>query len=671
MKKIRLPSDMGIYLWLGLLFIVVLMLLPRKARFNYEYEKGAKWRYETLAADFDFPILKTASQLQEEKSAVSAESRLCYKYDHDVVRQALTEAEKLTIEPQMRGQLVELISEIYSRGVIDASQLPHDVKVVMIRKDKHYEECVASEIYTPTSACNALYEKMFVMNPSSVNLDMELNKSGAYDLITPNLKRDQEGEMLLQSYKGSEAVSPTMGYISAGQVIIEHGETISTKAYQLLESYKAEYSRSVGYSGPRFLLWLGNGLIAFIFCVMVFLAIVYCNPSVFANRAKFLYLLFIIALALTGSLLIGRARTAYLFIAPFTLFCLYLLPYFKKSLVALLYCIVLLVIPLFVTGGWEVYMVYLVAGTVTIIAVDRITKSWHQFIMALCVFASMMLTYIAFRLIEGTIGDFSADHIIFLALGAFLPVAGYPLIFLMERMFGMVSASRLEEYSDPSNKLLQELSLKAPGTFQHSLAVMNMADAVARSIDANVPLVRAGAMYHDIGKMANPLCFIENETLGAKYHQNLTTKQSAEAILRHVPDGLEIARKYKLPQIICEFIETHHGVSCTGYFYSKYVNEGGDPANKSDFMYKGRKPWTKEQAILMLCDSIEAASRTLKENSPEVFEAFVEKMVRAKMDDGQLDNCKLTIKELVTIKSVLKDYLGRLYHARIVYPASK
>jgi len=283
----------------------------------------------------------------------------------------------------------------------------------------------------------------------------------------------------------------------------------------------------------------------------------------------------------------------------------------------------------------------------------------------------MMLTYIAFRLIEGTIGDFSADHIIFLALGAFLPVAGYPLIFLMERMFGMVSASRLEEYSDPSNKLLQELSLKAPGTFQHSLAVMNMADAVARSIDANVPLVRAGAMYHDIGKMANPLCFIENETLGAKYHQNLTTKQSAEAILRHVPDGLDIARKYKLPQMICEFIETHHGVSCTGYFYSKYVNEGGDPANKTDFMYKGRKPWTKEQAILMLCDSIEAASRTLKENSPEVFEAFVEKMVRAKMDDGQLDNCKLTIKELVTIKSVLKDYLGRLYHARIVYPASK
>ena len=671
MKGNRLPGNIGVYMLFGLLFVVVLMLIPRKARFNYEYAKGAQWRYETLTAAFDFPILKTETQLQQEKDASGADSKLCFKYDYDVMRRALIDAESLSFEPEMRGRVIETLADIYSRGIIEKDQIPEDTKVVMIRKGNHYTEQVASEIYTTTSACNALYERMYYYYPTSLNIDIELNKFGAYDLVRPNLMRDEEGEHLLASYRGDETVSPTVGFISAGQEIVSHGEVITSDTFQVLESYKAEYNRSVAYAGPRFQLWLGNGLFALLFCILVFLSVLYCNPELFGQATKLLYFLFIIALAVTAALLIGKPRTAYLFMVPFTLFCLYLLPYFPRSLIMLVYSLVLMTIPLFVTGGWEVFIIYLVAGAVTIYGFGLLKKSWHQFLLALGVFAFMLVTYTAFRLLEGTLDSFSTDHFIFLFIGAFLPVAGYPLNFLFERIFGLVSPARLEELCDTNNKLLQELSMKAPGTFQHSLAVMNMADAAARSIDADVPLIRAGAMYHDIGKLANPLCFIENETLGAKYHANLSVVQSAAAIIHHVPDGLELAHKYKLPQVICDFIETHHGQSCTGYFYSKYINEGGDPADKALFTYKGRKPWKKEHAILMLCDSIEAASRTLNDNSPETFDAFVEKMVRAKIDDGQMDETTLTLKELMTIKAVLKDYLGRLYHARIVYPASK
>lgn len=670
MKGNRLPGNIGVYLLFGLLFIVVLLLIPRKARFNYEYEKGSQWRYETLTAAFDFPLLKTQSQLLEDKETASDESKYCFKYNYDIMRRSLTEAENLPLPSEDRIRIIKLLSDIYTRGVLDADSVPEDVQVVYLRQDKHYKEVVLDELYTVASAKNTLFESLFY-NSASINLDSELENAGVYNLIRSNLSRDEEGEMLIKAYRGKENVSPTEGYVSAGQEIVAKGDVITSEVFQKLESYKAEYGRSVGYSGSVMQLWLGNALFSLLFCILAFLAVLYCYPSLFQNPVKLLYLLFIIGIAVTAALLIGKPRTAYLFMVPFTLFCLYLLPYFPKSLISLLYCLVLLVVPLFVTGGWEVYIIYLIAGMVTIFAFGRISKSWHQFIMAFSVFAFMFTTYLAFRLLEGTLDSISTDHMVFLLIGAFLPVAGYPLIYLMERLFGLVSPFRLEELCDTNNKLLQELSMKAPGTFQHSLAVMNMADAAARSIDADVHLIRAGAMYHDIGKIANPLCFIENETLGAKYHENLTTKQSAAAIMQHVPDGLDLARKYKLPSVVCEFIETHHGQSFTGYFYSKYVNEGGDPGDKSAFTYKGRKPWTKEQAILMLCDSIEAASRTLSDNNPETFDVFVEKMVRAKIDDGQLDDCVLTLKELMTIKAVLKDYLGRLYHARIVYPASK
>jgi hypothetical protein len=261
-------------------------------------------------------------------------------------------------------------------------------------------------------------------------------------------------------------------------------------------------------------------------------------------------------------------------------------------------------------------------------------------------------------------------NVLKLFIGAMLTVALYPVIYLFERTFNLVSTTRLVELTDTNNKLLRELNAKAPGTFQHSLQVMNMVDEAGHSVHANVPLLRAAALYHDLGKMRNPLCFIENSsrTPGSpNYHDGKSPRESARDIVAHVPDGMEIAKANNLPAEVSDFILTHHGTSFTASFYNQYLNEGGDPNDVEDFFYKGRKPRTKEEVILMICDSVEAASRTLKEYTPASFDKFVEDMVAAKDKSGQFEQAEITIRELNIVKATLKTYLQQLYHERIEY----
>ena len=287
-----------------------------------------------------------------------------------------------------------------------------------------------------------------------------------------------------------------------------------------------------------------------------------------------------------------------------------------------------------------------------------------------------MLLYLGFRGADMVAGNvWSALFSLFVA--SMLTVAGYPLTYLFEKLFNLVSDSRLIELSDTSSPIIRELEQKAPGTFQHSLQVMNMADFVARAVGVNPELVRVGALYHDIGKMNNPLCFVENEFIVPKddqehkYHSGLSPVQSAHDIIRHVSDGVEIAKKNRLPKAISDFIVTHHGTTVVSFFYDKFLKEGGDPARKPEFTYPGVKPRTRAQIILMLCDSIEAASRTLKANTPQAYSDFVERIVAGKLAEGQFDDADMTISELNKVKETLKQYLAQLNHERVVYPKTK
>ena len=664
---------------LVVLFLVLTLIFPRTAKFSYDYRKGSPWSHETLLAQFDFPILKTDEQIREEKSRSKSVVIPYYRYRQDIVDNCRKAAEGIDMGgySYLRPLIVASMDGIYSNGVVPDEGVKLDGHsdpsgaVLYIQKDKRAGKKPVSEVFKESEAKNRLLSDIAAKYPR-INADSVLRSAGIYDFIVPNLEYDPKTTDLVRS-ESSNQVSTTQGFVSAGQLIVSEGEIVTAEIAQMLDSYKVEYENSMGYGGPRILFWLGNAFIAFALVLLFFLMIYFLNRRLFMDHRKFWYLIFIFIIASVLALIINKFAPRCLYMVPFTLTALYLEAFFKNKVIFPICCVSFLPLLVFAENGVVLFVMFLLASIVAVFTFRFFNQGWQQFIMSGIVFVSILVTYFGFRMID-MVNDDPYMAVLYMFIGSMLIVAGYPLIYLFERMFNLVSSSRLRELCDTNNKLLRELEHKAPGTFQHSLQVMNMCDAAARAIDANVLLVRAGALYHDIGKMKNPLCFIENESMspgGVHYHEHLSPKESARAIIKHVSDGLELAAENRLPDVIQDFILTHHGTSNTSYFYNKYLNEGGDPNDVSDFFYKGRKPQTKEQIILMICDTLEAASRTLKDNSVATFSVFVENIVASKMKIGQFDQADISIKDLNTVKETLKAYLSQIYHERVVYPQRK
>lgn len=679
MKLPRVSINYRVLIPLVVLFLVLTLIFPRTAKFSYDYRKGSPWSHETLLAQFDFPILKTDEQIREEKSRSKSVVIPYYRYRQDIVDNCRKAAEGIDMGgySYLRPLIVASMDGIYSNGVVpdegvrlDGHSDPSGA-VLYIQKDKRAGKKPVSEVFKESEAKNRLLSDIAAKYPR-INADSVLRSAGIYDFIVPNLEYDPKTTELVRS-ESSNQVSTTQGFVSAGQLIVSEGEIVTAEIAQMLDSYKVEYENSMGYGGPRILFWLGNAFIAFALVLLFFLMIYFLNRRLFMDHRKFWYLIFIFIIASVLALIINKFAPRCLYMVPFTLTALYLEAFFKNKVIFPICCVSFLPLLVFAENGVVLFVMFLLASIVAVFTFRFFNQGWQQFIMSGIVFVSILVTYFGFRMID-MVNDDPYMAVLYMFIGSMLIVAGYPLIYLFERMFNLVSSSRLRELCDTNNKLLRELEHKAPGTFQHSLQVMNMCDAAARAIDANVLLVRAGALYHDIGKMKNPLCFIENESMsprGVHYHEHLSPKESARAIIKHVSDGLELAAENRLPDVIQDFILTHHGTSNTSYFYNKYLNEGGDPNNVSDFFYKGRKPQTKEQIILMICDTLEAASRTLKDNSAATFSVFVENIVASKMKIGQFDQADISIKDLNTVKETLKAYLSQIYHERVVYPQRK
>jgi hypothetical protein len=682
MKSTGTPSALRVWLPFVVLFLILVLILPTSPKFGYEYRKGSEWDYETLYAQFDFPILKTPEQIQEERSRSAASVIPYYKYSEDVVNKNLRAAESLSLgkDAALKPAIVSAIREIYAQGVVpdegvklDRNATDISEEVLYVQKDKRATKMPVTEVYKQSDAKSKLIAELG-RTYKSYNLDSIFKANSIYDLIAPNLIYDRQTTEIVHAESGT-SISPTQGFVNAGQLIVSNGEIVTAEVAQMLDSYKVEYEANMGYGTSRALQWAGNFLLSLVLVMLLFLAIYFTNRKVLYESNKVLYILLVFLIFTVCALLVGRSQPLYLFLVPFTLPALWHQAFFRNKAVMAIYVITLLPLLIFTHYGVVLFVMFLFAGFVAIFAFRYFYKGWQQFITGLIIFGVLAVTYFGFRFLDSVSGNVLVT-LTFLFLGSIFTVLGYQLVFVFENIFNLVSNSRLAELGDTSNKLLRELESKAPGTFQHSLQVMTMADVAARSIGANVLLVRAGALYHDIGKMNNPQCFIENEALLPSedkngYHASLDARQSARDIIAHVKDGVDLAEKYRLPQVIKDFIVTHHGTTRTGYFYNKYINDGGDLADAADFYYPGVKPFTKEQVILMLCDSIEAASRTLKASTPEAYSAFVEKMVASKMNEGQFDDSSISIREINTVKETLKSYLAQLYHERVVYPKMK
>ena len=674
--KFRFDDFKRIFLPLAALFLLILWLMPRSAKFNYDYRKGSAWEYEDLVAEFDFPILKSLEEIQAERQRPGKQEAVPYFIvDTNVEQAQLDTLMRIRYSffqdrvQQMRDAFAEKLEQAYAIGVLP-DEVPElqGVPVVYVERDKQ-RRTATSNLLTRTEACRYIDRQLQEEYPG-FNVDSLLLREGFYDRVQPNLRYDAVMTVLVGN-EGAEEVSPTLGIIHFGDRIVQKGELITDDVLRNLESYKAEFESRMGGTLTTGREMIGHAITALALVLLFYLSILYTNPLILRESNRFFYLVLVFALATVATFLVEAYRPRLLYIVPFTLTTLYLVAFFRKRVVLPVYVISLLPLLLFAHNGLELFFIFLVSGVVTMYLFDYFNRGWKQFLTALIVFLTEALIYVGFRLY---LGDLQAapQVLLMLFIGAFLSVAGYPLIYLFEILFNLVSSSRLMELCDTNaNRLLRDLAQKAPGTFQHSLQVMNMADAACREIDGDVLLVRAGALYHDIGKMQNPRCFIENEGHFAgmePYHDGLSPHDSAVQIVRHVPDGVALAEKHHLPQVVTDFIRTHHGTTCAKYFYTQYLNAGGSPDNAADFFYDGKLPLTKEQAVLMICDSIEAASRTMKDYSQEACDRLVSGIIEGKMSEGQLRDCDISVKELVRVQEFLKTYLAQMYHPRIEYP---
>lgn len=672
----KYSHHLRVYLPFVLLAVLLAVAMPRKETFKYEYLRGREWEYETLVAKFSFPILKTAKQLEQDK-AIQQVRIPYYKYNDLVCDEVLR---KVAEESPRDTALLDVIREAYEVGVLasDFSDVDSYLRqgmsseLIYLQRDGSEQTAVRADFYTEDQLLSII-ENHLDANRTFMDF-FSPSPARKLERIRPLIRRNLYFDASITSQKYNESllpVSPTLGVFHSGDVIVSEGEIVTSEIEQLLDSYKAEFATTSSYNGPTTLMMAGNTLIALILTALLFVLVWFIRPYALDRPNELYFIITVFLIAASISMFFSGLSSKWLYLVPFPVFALYYQAFFRNRFVLPLYILCLMPMLIVCQGATKIFFVQLIAGCVGIISFMRFNKGWRQFIAALLIFVSMTVTYLAFNLTVGADHLLDMDELTYMALSALFCVFTYPVIFLFEIVFRLVSASRLIELTDTNNTLLRTLADKAPGTFHHSLSVMTMADTVGRMVDANVLLLRAAAMYHDVGKINNPQCFVENQTAGVNYHENLSAKESAADIIRHVNDGLAIAEKHAVPEVIREFIACHHGTTSTGYFLSKYLNDGGDPANVSDFFYPGPKPKTKEQVILMICDSVEAASRSLKDFSQEAIDGLVDKISDSKMESGQYLDSDITLHELETVKATLKSYLAQVYHRRIAYPANK
>lgn len=664
----------GIYLAFAIAVVVMMAVYPKNSRFDNIYEIGMPWDYETLIADFDFPILKTEQEMLREKEEKSSDVINCYIFDAAVAENAIKSFESAADAGGVSMALVGIISDdmrkMYEAGIVPAVDAALDDEVILVKRGKRMSEENLKNVWPLHDALERIGEDV-------ENFDSELNVDEIFALcsiktaLQPNMWYDERTTSMFHK-EAVDYISPTKGMFYAGQLVVSEGELITPDICEILDSYRAEYEKIHGEDTTGWHYWLGTFCSVIVF-LGIMLAMMYAGDRSILNdlgRTSLVLTLFLIAFV-SASLFVRYGSSYLMFILPFAAHAVYLSSFFNRNSAMLMY--VALVLPLILVPeyGIALFTCNLISGVVVFITSERLDNGWKQFLNAVFVFVVMLLMSSIYWLTSMS-PDMETVKVTvaLLAINSILVVVCYPFIFIFEKVFSQLSYAHLWILTDTNNKLLSRLAHLAPGTFQHSMQVANMAEAAVREIGGNSMLARVGALYHDIGKIDNPQCFVENQLPGADddFHKNLPPDESAREIIRHVEDGIALAGKNSLPGMVTDFIRTHHGSTLTGYFYSKYCNAGGDASNKAPFRYSYGLPTTREHVVLMLADSIEASSRTLKSYSPDSISALVDGIFDGRLKEHQFDESDISMKEIGTLRNFFKTYLLQVYHARISYP---
>lgn len=655
----------------------IVYLFPKTGKFRYSFEKAKPWQSENLYAPFDFAIKKTDLQISKEKESIINTSEVYFDIDtsikNTVTDNYLTNFNTVFLDTISEFDDRDLIystgqkalSSLYENGILNSIYNYGDVReVILVENNNETKRVQFGDLTNQNEVRNYLESELEKNNLTNYKEDFI---SLFFDIIKSNISFNKS--LTDKSLEEKLAnVSLTRGVISEGTLIISKGQVIEDDQFSVLDSLKSEYESQVWSSNNYNWVMVAYTLLVALALLMLLLFLRKYRTEVFENNTKVTFIFFNIVVMILLTTLVINYNSEYLYVVPLCILPLVLKAFFDARLGLFAHVLTVLLLGFIVPNSYEYMFLQIIAGIVTILTVSELYKRANLFISVGQITLIYIISYFAFFVIhEGQIFNVELKTFGYFVLGGLATLFVQPLIYIYEKLFGLVSDVSLLELSDTNTKLLKELSNKAPGTFHHSLNVANLAEASANEIGANAMLVRVGALYHDIGKMKNPTFFTENQSTGINPHDELSAKESANVIVNHVLDGIEIAKKNNLPDRVIDFIRTHHGTSTIYYFYMKEKSVIED-ADEKDFSYLGPKPFSKETAILMMCDSVEAASKSLKLPTSTKINAFVENIIDKQVENGQFLNADITFRDIESIKKVLKLKLANIYHLRIEYP---
>lgn len=683
--------------------LIILYVLPKEGKFKYEYQKGSPWKHENLIAPFDFAIYKSVDQLEDEKNTIIADAMQYFNKDNKVqidnmerflatynslmkeyVGRTDTIADTLIgtkdIYHNFRNTVYASLNFVYTNGLIETESLADgtDLKdrVILIHDGDITTQKRFSEVFTNKAAY--LYVKncirAFMSESAGKMSDTEFKN---IEKIVENLNPNQWLEQNLNYDENTTQkvlnetinnISLTRGIVQQGQRIIFQGEMVGDEEFRILESLRREYEQSDHGTGYNY-TFLGQSIVFILFFALIYMFLKTFRKEIFFQTKYSMLVLSLITLVIVGMSLVIRYNLFSIWAVPFLLLALIIKTFFDTRTALFFHIMACVATGFVVPNSFEYFVMQFVPGYFMIISLQQINRRGLVFRTSFICFVIYALVYLSFEFMyNGNIDGTNWRTLIYLGINSMLLLLAYPAIYLFEKVFGLLSDVTLVELADSNRPLLRRLAEEAPGTFAHCTQVANLAEAAIFQVGGNPHLARTGALYHDIGKLTAPLYFTENQVTGINPHDKLDYLKSAEIIINHVVKGVNIAKQYKLPTQIIDFIKTHHGTSKAGYFYKMYKKEHPDEDCDDKFTYPGPRPLNKENAIVMMADSIEAASKSLKTYDTITISNLVDNIINGQIAQKQFDNTNLTFRDIDKVKELFKEKLINIYHARIEYP---
>ena len=650
-KRLSLIYRIVIILVTGVL-IVVLFPHTRHGE-HYDYKIGAVWRGADLVAPYDFAVMISSDDLATEQEAERQKAILYYRVDSSARETALGRLESCHLDPTQARLMKRQIDSIYRIGYIDT---PHDGLSLEGR-----------EVVVLGGAVGSMHRSREYI--SSGDLEPGLLRDS---ILVPSLVLD-EAQTTLELDSRLSQLSHTSQMVMAGDHIVSKGEEVTPEKAQVIASLEAENDRRFSSNYSLAGQMLGQLLLSLIAFLALYMFLKNTRHTILEDDRKVFFVMLLILLMSAVEALVVRVNAEWVLLVPLCIVPILMRVFFDMRVALYIHLTTVIILANLVPNSFEFIFYQLVTGMMSIIAVRDLERRSQFFTLALVIFACYSFIYTAGVLSQDTnLLALSPEKYLMFFLNALLTLMAYPLIYLFEKMFGMTTNLTLMELSSTGHKALRELSRRAPGTFQHSVQVANIAEDLVNELGGDALLAKVGALYHDIGKVCNPLYFTENQNAGFNPHDELDYAESAQIITRHVTDGLELARRYHLPAAVQDFIRTHHGTTYTGYFYAKEMERHPDgDFDAALFRYPGPRPYSRETAVVMIVDTVEAACRSLKQHTKENTDALIDRLVDGKIREGQLDNCALSLGDIALIRRFLKEKMMSIYHVRVEYPTVK